>query len=118
MKYKLAICKIHMIGSPALILGFCRYDDDDEFWQKFQLFTGEEYLGSSEFNQTYMEKLKKYHGDTVYFTSIDKTVKVKKSQHDFSFSEPIEITKAEWELVGKELNENLWQDFDLETWGK
>lgn len=84
------------------------------------MFTGEEYLGNPEFNQTYLEKLKKYHGDTVHFTSIDKTVKVKKSQHDFSFAEaePIEITKAEWELLTKELNEHMWQDFDWETWGK
>ena len=120
MKYKLAVSKIWMIGSPALVLGFCRYDDDDEFWEKFQLFTAEEYVGNPEFNQEWIEKLKKYHGKTIEFSSIGKSVEILQEVHNIHLDQakPLELTKAEWELLTKELNEDQWQDFDWETWGK
>lgn len=123
MKYKIAVCKIHMIGAPALILGFCRYDDDDEFWQKFQLFTFE---GHPELNREPSEWIpnppdrKKYHGKTIHFSSIDKTVEVHQEEHDFNLGDAksVELTKEEWPLLGKELTNDQWQDFDWETWGK
>lgn len=147
MKYKIAICKIHMIGEPALVLGFCRYDDDDAFWQKFQYFTMENYLhckytytppdendpfgGSiyksqeecdkaAEQMRNYAQKCSKYQSMTVYFQSIDKDVKVLQCGHDFNLADadPVELTKQEWELLAKELNQDHWMEFDLETWGK
>jgi hypothetical protein len=146
MKYKIAICKTYMIGSPALILGFCRYDDDDAFWQKFQLFTAEEYLNiryewkppdqdeftwsrfknqeeadkETEIMRKYAQGLSKYHGDVVHFDSINKDVKIHKGGHDFNLgeAEPVEMTKDEWKLLGVELGKDQWMDFDLETWGK
>lgn len=146
MKYKIVICKIHMIGEPALILGFCRYDDDDAFWQKFQYFTMENYLNckftysppkendfcsslykdqeeadkAAETWRKAAQDRSKYHGMTVHFKSINKDVNVLQCKHDFNLSEaePVEITKNEWELLSKELNEDSWSDFDWETWGK
>lgn len=35
-----------MIGENCLILGICRYDDDDAFWQVYQYFTMESYLNT------------------------------------------------------------------------
>lgn len=109
-----------MIGSPALILGFCRYDDDDEFWQKVQLFTAEEYVGNPEVDQKWIEKLKKYHGKTIEFSSIGKSVEILQEEHDIHFNQakPLELTKEEWNLLMKELAEDQWQEFDWETWGK
>ena len=147
MKYKIALCKIHMIGSPALVLGFCHYDDEDEWWDKYQLFTMEDYLEcqykwqppdpnnswsssiyknqeecdkASKQMREAAQKFSKYHGDVVHFDSINKDVKVHKSQHDFTFSDayPVEINRSDWELLRKELNKDQWQAFDLETWGK
>lgn len=147
MKYKIAICKIHMIGEPALILGFCRYDDDDAFWQRFQYFTMENYLHckyvykeqdeSDPFSSyTYKsqeecdkaaeemrkaaQKCSKYHQMTVHFDSINKDVKVLQCGHDFNLAnaEPVELTKQEWHELVKELNQDRWMEFDEETWGK
>lgn len=109
-----------MIGSPALILGFCRYDDDDEFWQRFQLFTAEDMMRLPDIDRKFIEARKKYHGDTVHFTSIDKVVNIKQEVHDFDLrhAEPVELTKAEWLALIEELNADGWEDFDIETWGK
>lgn len=110
-----------MIGSPALILGICRYDEDDSFWQKFQLFTGEDFLESTDESlKKYALKQTKYHGQSIHFESINKDVKVMKCGHDFNLAdaEPLDLTKEELKLVQKELNKDLWQDFDWETWGK
>jgi hypothetical protein len=126
MKYKVAVCKIHMIGEPALVLGFCHYDDEDEWWDKYQYFTMENYLEAGPWCNTYPELLemakarKKYQGSTVHFDSINKDVKIFKSGHEFSFGEadPTQITKVEWELLSKELTQDGWGEFDWETWGK
>ncbi len=141
MKYKLAMCKITMIGSPALVLGVCRYDEDDEFWLMYQYFTMEDYLNCqyvytpSEFSMykdqehadkesAHMRKMaeshSRFHGETVHFESINKDIKVLKSKHSFNMkdAEPLELTKDELALVTKELNKDGWQEFDLETWGK
>lgn len=115
-----------MIGEPALILGFCRYDDDDAFWQKFQYFTMETYstyAGNEELQvalKTAAEKRTKYHGKVVHFDSINKDVKLLQCGHDFDLSkaEPVEITKEEWKLLGNELGRDGWEAFDEETWGK
>jgi hypothetical protein len=136
-----------MIGEPALVLGFCRYDDDDSFWQKFQYFTMENYLNckfvykppdnNDSFtscvykNQEECDKeakrlremaqaCSKYHQMTVHFDSINKDVKVLQCGHDFNLSqaEPVELTKPEWELLRKEMNQDHWVEFDEETWGK
>lgn len=136
-----------MIGEPALILGFCRYDDDDAFWQRFQYFTMENYLhckftyippkegdtfGSSMYKsqeecdkaaeelKTAARKHVKYHQMTVHFESINKDVKVLQCGHDFNLTdaEPVEITKQEWQELSKELNQDRWMEFDEETWGK
>lgn len=122
---KLAICKIHMIGSPALVLGIGRqHVEGDEFWTKYQLFTAEEYVGNvlkeDLFVPGYMEKMKKYHGDTVFFTNLNKTVPVLQCGHDFNFGDAtqVEITLDELKLLHKDLNQDQWQEFDLETWGK
>lgn len=131
-----------MIGSPVLILGHCIFDDTEEYWTKYQNFTAEEYLNikytydpTAEWSAcksqeeadkmaaqmtAYAKSRAKYHGKVVHFDSINKDVKVHQEVHDIHLgdAEPVEITKAEWELLGKELNADQWQDFDWETWGK
>ena len=146
MKYKIAICKTNMIGANVLILGICRYDDDDEFWMKYQMFTQEEYLNTrytwrpnteadpftcgfknqeecdkvSESMRKMAQEHSRYHGEVVHFDSINKDVKIYHDKHEFSLglAEPVELTKNELSLLEKELNENIWEQFDWETWGK
>lgn len=110
-----------MIGSPAIVLGICRYDDDDEFWEKFQLFTGEDFLQSEDAGlKKYAMSRTKYHQTSVHFDSIGKDLEIKQSTHEFNLAEakPLELTKPELALVQKELSEDGWDAFDWETWGK
>lgn len=126
MKYKVAICKIHMLGEPALVLGFCRYDDDDAFWQKFQYFTMEPYLNTDSTTDMAValkigaQSRTKYHGKVVHFDSINKDVKVLQCGHDFDLgkAEAVEISKDDWKALSAELVKDDWMDFDEETWGK
>lgn len=135
MKYKIAICKITMIGEKALILGLCHYDEDDEFWEKVQFFTFENFpLPTNPESQLkradYDEgaewgikplKLEKYqHPCSIHFDSINKDVEIHHCVHAFNLGEakPVELTKEEFYTLKKELRDDGWMDFDWETWGK
>lgn len=116
-----------MIGSPALVLGVSRqHVEGDTFWTKYQMFTGEDYLGltgQDEFSKNlvrYAQKMTKFHGDTVSFTNLNKTVPILKCGHDFNFEDAtrVEITLDELALLNDDLMQDQWQPFDLETWGK
>jgi hypothetical protein len=65
--------------------------------------------------------LSKYHyNDVVCFESLDENVKILQCSHDFDLgkAEAVEISKNDWEALSKEINDDNWMDFDLETWGK
>lgn len=122
MRFKIALCKTHMIGSPALIFGLCRYDDMDSHWQLMQLFTLEEHLDGKGYPgaaEAAAER-SKYHFDTVFFSSIGKQVKVLQCGHDFDITkaEPVEISRDELDPLTGELRSDWWEEFDIETWGK
>jgi hypothetical protein len=124
---KLAVCKISMIGSPALILGVSRqYAEGDTTWTIYQLFTLEEYADKKDYlaNEWFaagFEKKKKFHGaESVFFSNINKTVSILQCGHDFNLEEApqVEISLEEFALLKKDLVEDQWEAFDWETWGK
>ena len=113
---KLAIVKIHMIGSPVLILGISQYGHE---WDVSQLFTAEDFKGFVE--EEYFEKLAaKYHGTEVKFDSVPVPVKILQRQHDFNLSEAesVNISGELWPALRGEIADDGWVEFDLETWGK
>lgn len=144
---KLAICKIHMIGIPALILGIGRtFVEGDEHWTKYQLFTMEDCLdvkytytpptpetfsysiyksqeeadAAAAHEREFAASFAKFHGPEVYFENLGKSVPVTISPHDFDFgqAQQIEVTVDELKLLNKDLGTAHWQEFDWETWSK
>lgn len=116
---KISICKIHMIGSPALVLGLGRkFEEGDEHWERYQLFTLEDYVGVEHINQETVQANKKFWGKEIHFFSINKSFPIKQFNHGFNFKENQEISMEEFASIRQELNSQGWSEFDLETWGK
>lgn len=117
---RIAICKIYMFGDKVLILGICRNMDGEEYWFKKQLFTLELMTNLNEDAPFVKLVRKKYQGSVVHFDSINLDVTVYEDQHEFNLGKATqyEITKEELKLLEKELLEDYWMEFDLETWGK
>ncbi len=112
-----------MIGSPALVLGIGReYAEGDMLWDRYQMFTFEEYINykHDEYLTEYAKKQKKFHGKSIHFANLNKIVPVLRCAHSFDFKDAVqvEITLDELKLLHKDLNEDQWQKFDEETWGK
>lgn len=115
---KISICKIHMIGSPALILGLGRkFEEGDEHWDVYQMFTLEEYKENDLFFQ-HLQKNSKFCGKEVNFSSINKSFPIKQFIHDFDFKESQEISMEDLNLIREEMSKDGWVAFDDETWGK
>ena len=117
----LAICKIKMLGEPVLILGIGRqFMEGDWSWDKYQLFTYENFIGSELIDSKLVEVRSAYHGNSVLFKSINKKVPILRCGHAFDFKncEQVEITLEELNLLHVELSKEWWEGFDWETWGK
>jgi len=129
---KVGICKIWMLGERVLVLGIGRrYEEGDEYWSKYQLFTMESYLNCQ---YTYVppsedtfcssmyksqeecdvaaaemreaaRNLSRYHGTEVHFENLNRVVPITQFGHDFNFNEAqcIEITRDELKLLEKDL---------------
>lgn len=127
---KISICKIHMIGSPALVLGLGRrFVEGDEHWDAYQMFTleeyGEDHLTETQsqnpdsfFQPKLIQEIKKFWGKEVNFSSINKSFPIKQFIHDFNFKENQEISMEDLNLIREEMRKDGWVAFDDETWGK
>lgn len=142
---KVAICKIPQMADFMLVLGISENVDGEERWRMYQHYTLESYYhtnyqydphndyhrelwGSQEAADEASKEMheaaaaqKKFQGKSLFLQSIQKEIPIHwNGKHDFSMNdaEQVEITVEEKHKLDQELNESLWEAFDILDWGK